>query len=334
MPPGTYAGRCAPIRALARAAGRHAPPTAPSGKLRHLASFTRICGASRPDGIIAATAPFNLVASWARRLARSSAALVMTEHNRFKVERADGSPAGATMSRRPGAARLSGRDALVAVSDGIAGDGGFAGLPRGVSTVYNPVTGPHVPSAPAEPLDHPWLARRRRGAGRGHAQAAEGLRHPDPRLRRAARAQAGRLVILGDARGDAKDLANRRRAHCAAGALGVAERRPFPGFVANPQAWMARAGCFVLSSRWEGLGNVLIEALACGCPVVSTDCPSGPSEILAWRTLRPAGAGGRRGRHGRGDAATPDRQPVPAAGRGDDFSVARSVDRYLGCFGA
>lgn len=55
----------------------------------------------------------------------------------------------------------------------------------------------------------------------------------------------------------------------------------FPGFVSNPFAFMSRSKVFVLSSKWEGLPNVPIQALACGCPVVSTDCPSGPSEILA-----------------------------------------------------
>lgn len=53
-----------------------------------------------------------------------------------------------------------------------------------------------------------------------------------------------------------------------------------PGWVDNPFSFMRRASAFVLSSKWEGLGNVLIEALACGCPCVSTNCPSGPSEIL------------------------------------------------------
>ena len=115
-------------------------------------------------------------------------------------------------------------------------------------------------------------------------------------------------------------------------ALGIAADVQFPGFVANPQAWMARAACFVLSSRWEGLGNVLIEALACGCPVVSTDCPSGPSEILA------------HGEYGRlvpvadpaamADAIAATLEAPPARemllARAELFSSARAVDGYLG----
>ena len=82
-----------------------------------------------------------------------------------------------------------------------------------------------------------------------------------------------RLVILGEGPRRGALLALARK-------LGVAEDIELPGFVANPFAFMARSSVFVLSSAWEGFGNVLVEAMACGCPVVSTDCPSGPSEIL------------------------------------------------------
>jgi glycosyltransferase involved in cell wall biosynthesis len=62
--------------------------------------------------------------------------------------------------------------------------------------------------------------------------------------------------------------------------LGIADAVSLPGFSTNPIAFLVRANLSVLSSIYEGLANVLIEALACGCPVVSTDCPSGPAEIL------------------------------------------------------
>jgi len=63
--------------------------------------------------------------------------------------------------------------------------------------------------------------------------------------------------------------------------LGLDQDVHLPGFVDNPYAYMARASVFVLSSKWEGLPTVLVEALYCGAPIVATDCPSGPREILA-----------------------------------------------------
>ena len=62
--------------------------------------------------------------------------------------------------------------------------------------------------------------------------------------------------------------------------LGVGDDVALPGYMPNPYPYMARARVFALTSAWEGFGNVLVEAMACGCPVVATDCPTGPAEIL------------------------------------------------------
>lgn len=85
--------------------------------------------------------------------------------------------------------------------------------------------------------------------------------------------QPAHLVIMGEGR-------QRAELTLLTQSLGVAKGVWMPGFTDNPYAFMRMASVLVLSSIYEGLPNVLIEALACGCPIVSTDCPSGPSEIL------------------------------------------------------
>lgn len=77
-----------------------------------------------------------------------------------------------------------------------------------------------------------------------------------------------------------------------AAALGIADRVIFAGFHADPSPFYATADLFALSSDYEGFGNVIVEALSFGLPVVSTNCPSGPDEILGggrWGRLTPVG---------------------------------------------
>jgi glycosyltransferase involved in cell wall biosynthesis len=85
--------------------------------------------------------------------------------------------------------------------------------------------------------------------------------------------QTAKLVILGSGREEKKLLS-------LVNELDLSEDVAMLGFVENPYAYMAKSAIFVLSSAWEGFGNVVAEALAAGAPVVSTNCPSGPAEIL------------------------------------------------------
>ncbi len=167
-------------------------------------------------------------------------------------------------------------DGIVAVSQGVAEDiATLARLPRDrIQVIPNPVITSALLARAQEPPSHPWAA-----PGEPPLILAAGrltVQKDFPTLVRAfARLPSTlpcRLMILG--KGNPAPLMDLARQ------LGVAERLVIPGFMANPHALMARAALFVLSSRWEGSPNVLTEALALGIPAVSTDCPSGPREIL------------------------------------------------------
>ena len=112
--------------------------------------------------------------------------------------------------------------------------------------------------------------------------------------------------------------------------LGVAEDVALLSFVQNPLCYMARSAVFVLSSAWEGLSNVLIEAMACGCPVVSTDCPSGPAEVLDHGKFGPLVPVGDDESMANAINSVLDVSPDPEMlrGRAEFFSVGRAVDRY------
>jgi glycosyltransferase involved in cell wall biosynthesis len=233
----------------------------------------------RPDAMIAASHYANLAALWARRMAGADTRLIVSQ--RTHLSRAimnSGFPGG----RRPLLAEMVARfyplaDGIVAVSEGVAEDlAAVAGLPRArITTIYNPVLSPELLRQAQAPLDHPWLCPAAPplilGVGRLAPQKDFATLIRAFALLRAHR--PARLLLLGEGRqrGALEALVHR---------LGLAGEVALPGFCANPFAWMARARVLALSSLYEGFGNVLVEALACGCPVVSTNCPSGPAEIL------------------------------------------------------
>ena len=181
-------------------------------------------------------------------------------------------------------------DGIVAVSNGAADAlSVFAKIPRErITTVYNPCNVIAIQKRAEESLEHPWFLPGEPpvvlGIGRLTTQKDFPLLlKAFAQLRTQCKA---RLMILGDGElsGSLQDLAH---------SLGLgADDFCLQGFVENPFSYLSRCGVFVLSSRWEGLPNVLIQALACGAAIVSTDCPSGPLEILEdgkWGRLVPVG---------------------------------------------
>ncbi|CUU37483.1 MAG: glycosyltransferase [Armatimonadetes bacterium] len=168
-------------------------------------------------------------------------------------------------------------DAIVAPSYGVAHSLlQMASIPsHKLHVIRNPAITPDLFVKANAPLDHPWFRSDAPpvvlGAGRlVPLKGFDILLHAFARVREQ---MPARLVILGEGE-------ERPRLLQLASDLGVAADVELPGFDLNPFRYMKRASVFVLSSWYEGLPNVLIQALACGCPVVSTDCPSGPSEIL------------------------------------------------------
>ncbi|MHB0971392.1 MAG: glycosyltransferase [Thermoanaerobaculia bacterium] len=178
-------------------------------------------------------------------------------------------------------------DGIVAVSNGVADSVvRRTGVPRSrVHVIYNPVVTDDLLRKAAAPVNHRFF-----GAGAPPVIVAVGRLTPakdfETLIRAFARVRSQReakLVILGEGE-TRKPLEN------LIAALGLAEDIDLPGYVENPYPFLAAASLVVLSSRWEGFGNVLAEAMACAARIVSTDCPSGPSEILEagrWGSLVP-----------------------------------------------
>jgi glycosyltransferase involved in cell wall biosynthesis len=248
-----------------------------SRSLTSLPALVRYLRRNRPDAMLSALSRANLVAVWARRLARYPGRLVINEQNtlsqwatKSSKRRVRWTP---TLARR----FYGWADAVVAVSQGVADDlTTNCGIsPEQVRVIFNPGVTPELRKKAAAPLDDPWFKGDQPPVFLAVGSLTLQKDFPTlleafARLRRERRA---RLLILGE--GD-----QRKRLERQIRELKIQDDVRLPGFVDNPYAYMSRAAAFVLSSRWEGLPTVLIEAMYCGLPLIATDCPSGPREIL------------------------------------------------------
>lgn len=256
----------------------------------------------RPDALLAAKDRAGRAALVARRLAGVPTRIVIRLGTTLSEAIKDRSAVARWLRYRPIRALYGLSDGIVAVSEGVAADVvAITGLTRErVHVIRNPVVTAELARLAAEPADHPWLADAAvpvlMGVGRLTRQK------DFPTLLRAfalvRQGRAARLLILGEGR-DRQALLELART------LGVGRDVDLPGFQPNPYAWLSRARLFVLSSAWEGSPNALTEAMALGVPVVSTDCRSGPRELLDG------------GRHG------------PLAPVGDPVALAAAIGEAL-----
>jgi glycosyltransferase involved in cell wall biosynthesis len=253
---------------------------------RPLANYLR---SRRPAVLLSALSQANVCAVAARKLAGGDTRIVISIHNTLSLEARHGK--SLKLKLMPGFMRAFApmADTIVAVSEGVAEDfRRMVPVPEErMRVIYNPVVSDDLLRRAAEPAGHPWFAD---GAPPVVLAAGRLTRQKDfPMLIRAfsrvRKERAARLMILGQGE-------DRMYLEALIADLKLGDDVSLPGFVSNPYALMNKAALFALSSRFEGLPTVLIEAMACGCPVVATDCPSGPREILAggrYGTLTPAG---------------------------------------------
>jgi glycosyltransferase involved in cell wall biosynthesis len=277
----------------------------------------------RPDALQASMWPLTIAAIIARRLARSPARLVVSDH----VVLSKGYAA------KPFALRLLKvttrlfyplADARVVVADATADDlARLSGLGRDrFDVIYNPIFARDATTTPK--IEAMWDAAEVRIITVGSFKAQKNQALLIRAFARVRKARAARLMILGAGQLEVELRQLARE-------LGIADDVVFPGFAADPWPYYASANLFVLSSDYEGFGNVLVEAMRSGLPVVSTDCDSGPGEILD---------GGRYGRlvpvgdeRALADAMLAELdQPTDSASlrkRAEELSGTHTADRYL-----
>lgn len=224
-------------------------------------------------------------------------------------------------------------DGIVASSGGVAADAiALLALDAArVHVVYNPVVVASDSDAGARP-EHPWFAPGAPPVILGIGRLVEQKNFPLLIRAFAAvrRETSAHLAILGGDESSNDQTNHKRELLALAEELGVSDDVALLGFQSNPHVFLRAARVFVLSSLFEGFGNVLVEALLAGCPVVSTDCPSGPAEILdngQYGTLVPVDDAQAMARAILATLAT-DTDRDKLRRRGQEFSLERAVAGY------
>lgn len=219
---------------------------------------------------------------------------------------------------------------IIAVSQGIANElrqtlGSLA--PSDVQVIYNPVMDATLAAKAEMPLSHPWLAANQPPVFLAVGRLARQKDYPTllAAFRQLRQTHRAKLIILGE--GELRSQLEQMITQ-----WDLTADVELPGFVENPYAYMKQATALVLSSLWETFGMVLAEALACDCPVISTDCDYGPREILAngkYGALVPVGNIDKLAIAMEQILALDDCDRAALIARGQEFSAASAATQYL-----
>jgi glycosyltransferase involved in cell wall biosynthesis len=256
--------------------GANVVDLAARGALSSISALRSYFREYKPAAVLSAQTNHNIAAIWARRLSGITTRLVVGEHNNMREI-----IKGATFRDRlrPLAARLiyPGADAILAVSHGVADAlSALTGIDRNsIQVIYNPVVSSKIEELSQEDPLHPWLKQNdvpviisigSLSEQKDYTTLIKAFEH-------VRRNKQIKLIILGEGnlRHELQGLIAKMK---------LKDDIDLYGFSDNPYAFLKRASAYVLSSKYEGFPNTLLEALACGTPVVATDCPSGPAEML------------------------------------------------------
>lgn len=292
-------------------------------------ALARYLKSARPDVLMGTSIPPNMMALGAARMAGTGAPVVIRQSNVVPVA---SDPASAHIRRRP-RDRLMPKlypeaAAVIAVSGGVAENLRLSGwiAPERIHWIPNGVELAAIAEKAQAPTPHRWLEE----TDGPPVIVAVGRLIPKkdyPTLFAAfaklTAERPARLIVLGEGRERGRLTALIRK-------LGLGDSIDLAGHQTNPFAYLARASLFVLSSEFEGMPSVVIEALACGCPAVSTDCPSGPAEILGdgdYGRLTPIGDADALATAMAASLAAP-RDADRLKARAAEFSLQRAAERY------
>ncbi|MGQ0675173.1 MAG: glycosyltransferase [Rhodospirillales bacterium] len=295
--------------------------------LAALPRLARLLKARRPAVLLSGITYNSPIAILAAKLARSGTRVAAAEHTVLSQELAERGlrdrvaiPPLVNIAYRGAAAILC---ASAAIADDLAR---LCHIARArIEVLANPVFGGDAARRAARPAGHPWFEEKAPVfVAAGRMTPVKGFATLIAAFARVRAERPARLLLLGEG-------VLRAQLQAEARGLGLSGCVELPGAVDDPMPFFARAAAVVSSSRYEGFGNVLVEAMACGTPVVSTDCPGGPRAILEHGRYGALVPVGDEAALAAAMLAVLDRRPDPATLRAgaERYAVDRAGDAYL-----
>lgn len=301
-----------------------------SRTLRSILPLSKYLRTERPDAILSAMNYVNTVTVIAKLISNSDTKVIVSEHNNLTESTKRLSSIKRRILKTLMGYTYKKANQIVAVSNGV-GESLIHELnieANKITTIYNPIFSDELVKRSSELVTHPWLneAALPLVLAVGRLTPQKDFATLIHAFKKVLKKKACNLIILGE--GELRPELERLIKD-----LGLEDNMQLPGFVDNPYAWMSKADLFVLSSLNEGFGNVIVEAMACGTPVVSTDCPSGPAEILEdgkWGQLVPPSNPDLLAGAIANSLENPLDRDIKT--RAKFFSVDNAVEQYLACF--